>query len=182
MDNKELCIKYPFLQKKDDYFDSTWLDDFEEGWRIAFGELFCEDLDRALNKDGLSVNLDEGFHFLQVKEKWGALTIYVSTYTPEVEKVLAKYKYISQFVCRKCGAPYPLTSMVYKYWVSPLCFKCFRQSYQDVLYSDYVDQIIRDERAFCKGPDRFIIACDAEVDIQTTWRKIQKNFIVRNIK
>ena len=53
----EYSKKYPWLKINSLYsFDGSdydTMDDIPEGWRIAFGDLLCEELDSAIKKAGV---------------------------------------------------------------------------------------------------------------------------------
>ena len=53
----EYSKKYPWLKinslYSSDGSDYDAMDDIPEGWRIAFGDLLCEELDAAIKKAGV---------------------------------------------------------------------------------------------------------------------------------
>lgn len=130
INNFILCFKYPFLiprnvwtGKKCDYFYSfTELDKFPNGWRKAFGIKFCEDLKKALSK--LSKKSRKEFRILDIKEKWGILSISTNFVTEEIDEVLFKYEGISVSTCIHCGNKAEYES---KGWISPYCEKCIKE-------------------------------------------------------
>lgn len=75
--NRRLCKKYPWLIPRNRFtgkiswvhypYDSTELDDMPKGWRIAFGDIWCEEIQKILVKNH-SVN---EFRIIQLKEKFG---------------------------------------------------------------------------------------------------------------
>ena len=90
--NKELCEKYPFLEYDDEYL-GTWLDDMPNGWRLAFGIEFCEELRNELIK----YDFLEKFRILQLKEKYAEMRCYSNGY-PEgskVDEIIEKYTDLS---------------------------------------------------------------------------------------
>jgi hypothetical protein len=124
--NKELCDKYPFLIPRNvwtgqisDGYDYSWtlLDDFEPGWRIAFGEQFCEELKEALAK----ANYVDDFRLTDIKEKWGALHIYNFGCNQEAWDVIHKYEKLSKYTCGRCGAS---ATKVSTGWIYPYCSDC----------------------------------------------------------
>ena len=126
MSNKELCDKYPFLiprnvwtDKVPEDYDYSWtrLDDFEDGWRIAFGEQLCEELKEALEK----ANYVEQFRFSQIKEKYGKLCLYNFGCNAEAWDVIHKYEKMSKYICKHCGKP---ATKVSTGWISPYCDDC----------------------------------------------------------
>lgn len=66
--------------------------------------------------------------FLQIKEKFGTLTVYVSQRTPEIQKVLSLAASVSARVCETCGR----TDDVQRYntnWIKVLCPRCANERY-----------------------------------------------------
>lgn len=63
---------------------------------------------------------------MQIKEKYGTLRWYDAGATERVERVIAKYEYISQFVCVSCGDD---ATKVTTGWISPYCNKCVEGLY-----------------------------------------------------
>ena len=126
--NKELCKKYRWLKpfnyktgklSKDYDYSYTWLDQMEEGWRIAFGEKFCEDVDKCVRHLGFFGR--RKFRIIDMKEKFGMLVVTVSNLTEELDKVLEKYEQLSSVVCYKCGKPATKISTGY---ILPYCDDC----------------------------------------------------------
>ena len=71
-----LCGKYPFLIPRYDWsgeiiknydYTSTYLDDIPVGWKIAFGEMMCEEIRQEL----VRCNYLDEYRILQIKEKYG---------------------------------------------------------------------------------------------------------------
>ena len=61
------------------------------------------------------------FAILDIKEKYGRLVIYTNGVSPEVDRVLKKYEYISQFVCVTCGEDAVKQTLG---WICPYCEDC----------------------------------------------------------
>ena len=103
-----ICMKYPFLiprdieGNRDEDFNYEYLGlEIPMGWYKLFLQL-CSDIKPILEKEGVM----DDFYFLQVKEKYNELVCYSNGVASlEVEQILQKYKYISRFVCTKCGKP-----------------------------------------------------------------------------
>ena len=81
--NKELIAKYPWLlphnrfsdKIADDYdYSYTELDAMPDGWRKAFGEQMCEEIQKELEK----FDYVDKYRILQIKEKFGFLHWYDS--------------------------------------------------------------------------------------------------------
>lgn len=132
--NRKLCACYPYLIPRNiltgeivnDYDYSYIMGDFELpiGWHTLFLQ-FCKDIKQPL----VDANYLNEFRFAQLKEKYGTLQIYHFGAPEEVQNIIDKYEYISQFVCVDCGS---LDAQMYNYgWVSPRCKQCFKKTYQD---------------------------------------------------
>lgn len=78
--NKSLIEKYPWLKiksimegdKKEYDYEYTWLDNLATGWRIAFGDEICEEIQQELIK----FNYVNSYQILDIKEKYGSLRWY----------------------------------------------------------------------------------------------------------
>lgn len=126
--NKELIEKYPWLLPRNVWTDEivkdydysyTLLDEMPDGWRIAFGEQMCEEIQQALNQQPQV--FANTFRITQIKEKFGGLRFYTNWTTPEINKAIDKYENISYSTCICCGAP---AKWITKGWISPFCDKC----------------------------------------------------------
>lgn len=132
---KKLVAKYPFLMPRHPFtnvpitdYDYSFIEgeyNLPPGWFALFLQC-CEDIYKVLVK----IDYIDKFYFVQIKEKWGRMTIYCHGATKEIEDIVHKYGFISEQVCSICGKPANI--MTYGY-VCPYCNKC-------VLDSDmYVD-------------------------------------------
>ena len=133
---KRLCKKYPWLVPEAEYFSGrtlkkrdwnyswTWYNDMLKGWKKCFGDMMLEELDKAIRKGGLLGR----FGILQLKEKYGLLTIYAYGFNDEVDQIINKYEHISANVCVLCGEID--VPMVNDAWISPMCFDCFYKNYK----------------------------------------------------
>ena len=126
--NKELIEKYPWLLPRnrwtgkviEDYdYSFTELDDMPDGWRIAFGEQFCADIQHELDK--LKPEAAADFRVLQIKEKFGQLRFYTNWVTEGINEVIRQYENLSEHTCIGCGAP---ATKISTGWISPWCDKC----------------------------------------------------------
>ena len=146
--NKELLAKYPWLTpsnrwsgklitdcmgedgeegywpgeplKHPDYdYTYTELDGMPDGWRKAFGEQMCEEI----NKEWLSWDkkMQEHFRITQIKEKYGGLRFYTNFTTENLDKIIAKYEDLSEKICIECGTP---AVWIYTSWITPYCDNC----------------------------------------------------------
>lgn len=138
--------KYPWLLPRNDWtglppkdYDYSWteLDSLPTGWRIAFGELIAEDLDRVLRK----AHYVDKYRILQIKEKYGGFVLYdngvpKSVYD-EYRRIINAYESVSECICICCGAVD--VHMTNTGWVEPLCKHCYetrincKKPYEDVI-------------------------------------------------
>ena len=125
-----LCGKYPFLIPryewsgeilKDYDYTSTYLDDMPVGWKIAFGEMMCEEIKQEL----VRCNYLDEFRIIQAKEKFGQARIYTNGEPVDckVQEIIDKYSVLSENICIVCGKPD--VPMTHNGWSSPYCKKCF---------------------------------------------------------
>ena len=126
--NKNLCEKYPFLVPRNRFsgevvenydYSYTELDEMPDGWRKAFGEQICEEIQRELNK--LPEKYRLSYRILQIKEKFGYLCWYCNWYTDEMDKIIRKYEHLSERTCIDCGAAATKVSVG---WISSYCDNC----------------------------------------------------------
>ena len=126
--NKELVDKYPWLKPynvwtgklNEDYdYEYTWLDDMPNGWRIAFGEQMCEEIQAELER----VNYVNKYKILQIKEKFGGLRWYDSSIPTDcaIWDIITKYEAMSYKTCIICGAP---ATRITTGWICPYCDNC----------------------------------------------------------
>lgn len=125
-----LVNKYPFLIPRYDWsgeiiedydYMSTYLDDIPVGWKIAFGEMMCEEIKQEL----IRYNYLDGFRIIQAKEKFGGLRIYTNgePIGCKVRQIIDKYSALSENICVICGKPD--VPMTHNGWYSPYCKECF---------------------------------------------------------
>lgn len=105
--------KYDFLK------DYNYLQDLPYGWVKCFGKQFCEDLEVAIDIDGI-----KDYQVLQAKEKFGELRWYDNG-GEMVQKVIDDYAHLSKHVCIVCGQMY--VPIIDDGWVSPSCQDCYRE-------------------------------------------------------
>lgn len=128
MTNKELINKYPWLLPRNRFTDKvnpnydynyTELDDMPDGWRVAFGEQLCEEVNNELltwEKE----DYDE-FRILQIKEKYGELRFYVNYSSHALYEIIEKYTQLSRKTCIQCGKP---ARWISRGWIFPYCDDC----------------------------------------------------------
>lgn len=138
--NKELIEKYPWLLPRNRWtgeviknydYSFTELDDMPDGWRIAFGEQFCADIQHELDK--LKPEVAADFRVLQIKEKFGQLRFYTNWVTEGIDEIIRQYENLSEHTCIECGAP---ATKVSTDWISPWCDKCAGKIHDNVVDID----------------------------------------------
>ena len=97
----------------------TELDSMPTGWRNAFGIQMCKEIKRALIDAGGRKML-HWYRITQIKEKYGSLRWYDTGAPEEVQKIIAKYEYISERTCIVCGKS---ADYITKGWIEPYCRK-----------------------------------------------------------
>ena len=95
----------------------TELDALDTGWRKAFGMYICKDIKKALLSCGGRKALHR-FRIDQWKEKFGSMCLYCHGGNEEVDKIIAKYEYISRRTCIVCGKS---ADYVTRGWIEPYC-------------------------------------------------------------
>lgn len=98
------------------------VEDTPEGWWKAFGGDMLKDFYAAW--EHLDDKQKEEFDFLQVKEKFGELRIYMCPCTSEMNEICHKYETKSRFVCINCGKP---ATKVSTDWILPFCDDCTKK-------------------------------------------------------
>ena len=127
---KKLVAKYPFLMPRNDFtgepiknYDYSFINgeyNLPEGWFVLFLQC-CEDIYKVLKK----IDYVDKFYFVQIKEKFGRMTLYCHGATKEIEDIIYKYGMLSEQVCSICGKP--ANVMTYGY-VCPYCSKCVQET------------------------------------------------------
>ena len=119
MTSKEIIEKYPkvFGTPPYDPMKSLMCFGFDcgEGWYPIIEDL-AEKINEIVERDNL-----EDFCVVQVKEKFGSLTIYCRAETDEIHSLINEAERKSTSTCEICGAP---GSMITKGWISVLCDDC----------------------------------------------------------
>lgn len=123
--NYELCQEYPFLIPRNPFTDEivadydysfTYLDECPAGWQNLFLNM-CSNIKPLLEEAGV---LNE-FRFIQIKEKYGQLTVYHAGAPESVCDMIDYYEGLSQRICIGCGKP---TTKVTAGWIMPVCDSC----------------------------------------------------------
>ena len=128
--NRWLCHKYPWLiphnrwtDEEVEDFDFSWteIDAMPDGWRKAFGEQMCEEIQNLLEEADYVYK----YRILQIKEKFGSLRWYSGGVPDSIKKqydaVIRKYEDLSGKTCFICGKPATKISMG---WICPWCDGC----------------------------------------------------------
>lgn len=129
--NKSLIKKYPWLYPRSEWsgervenYDYTWteLDVMPNGWREAFGELLCEEIQEELEK----YNFVDEYSIAQIKEKFGGLRWYDNGVPSEckIHEIIENYSACSEYICIFCGElDVPCTDG----WITPVCKNCIKK-------------------------------------------------------
>lgn len=129
--------KYPWLRLLNMYTGKLYvnhdaMDEMPFGWKIAFGEMMCEELDQVIRKHALV----DKFIVLQIKEKFGQLKFYHNYRDiDEINMIVEKYSLISAYVCIHCGQPQ--AKILNLGWIQPICRKCFSEKHANDEKYDY---------------------------------------------
>jgi len=131
--NKELIKKYPYLLPRNVWtdkvvedYDYSWthLDDFPTGWRIAFSEMFLDELNHVLDFYGPEKKYD--LRIYQIKEKYGSFRFYTNWLNEWADNVVEKYSALSENICVICGKPD--VPSIDDGWICPYCEPCWRRN------------------------------------------------------
>ena len=142
--NKRLIERYPFLEIKGwnssepGDFNSTMLDCMPVGWRNTLGIPLCEELREELIR--IDPSLLNKYRVSQVKEKYGTLRWYASSYSEQMEDILTKYEDISQYTCVVCGR---INVPIFDDgWISPFCIECYKSHRERIWGNNLLDEKI----------------------------------------
>jgi ribosomal protein L37AE/L43A len=91
----------------------------DKGWEKLYQPIIDYIEDYNKDKEG-----DDRIEILQIKEKFGYLTIYVSKKTDELRSMIEDAEADSYHTCEVCGKHInkPITE---HHWIYPMCRKCF---------------------------------------------------------
>lgn len=181
IENKQLVEKFPWLRPFDFFgneienydYSFTILDEIPEGWKIAFGELLAEDIQKVLDEQ----NIDD-FKVLQIKEKYGELRLYHNSAPKEIDKIIHAYSTASANICFHCGKPDVTQSK--GYWIWTCCTQCFNKlpmaqhrKYEDE-FGDNEYEPMQDEYYYSMFSEKGTIHCSENISEYTT--KIRKRY------
>lgn len=134
MTDQELIKKYPWLRITNrwtgEYVEGakgTELDLMPKGWREAFGEQMCEEIDSELMTWPQEER--EKFRITDIKEKWASLRFYTNLVSPDLNKIIEKYSLISRLTCILCGKP---AQWITRGWYMPFCQECAEEQMQHI--------------------------------------------------
>lgn len=189
--NKSLIEKYPWLYPHYEWsgekvkdFDYTWteLDAMPNGWREAFGELLCEEIQEELEK----YNFVNEYSIAQIKEKFGGLRWYDNGVPSKckIHDIIENYSVCSEYICFSCGElDVPSTDG----WIIPVCKKCIKKM-NIKNPDDYWEQISKEQfphtlpltrmyRKWSQEKDKWE---ETIVDLTPTVQKIRKRYAERH--
>ena len=116
----ELVNKYPQLFK-----------DYRADPRVSCMAFGCECgdgwfhlIDEAC-KQIMETNPPKDVYFVQIKQKFGELVLYISYYTKEIEEIIDKFEYESNYVCEMCGTKENVVRT--KGFVQTICETCLEE-------------------------------------------------------
>lgn len=66
----------------------------------------------------------EPLEFIQIKEKWGGLRIYLNYYVPEIAEQIHELEGKSLYICEHCGTNKNVKRDWTHGWIMTLCDKC----------------------------------------------------------
>lgn len=134
--NKSLIEKYPWVEIKnhsnydpypeqeiteDTHYNWTWLDAIASGWRLAFSEQLCTELQKELER----TDFVNSYIITDIKEKFGVLD-WSSDPIPIDSKlydIVSKYEDLSKNYCMECGKPNRWI-LDDSYWIYYFCDDC----------------------------------------------------------
>ena len=192
--NKSLIKKYPWLIPRSrrtgkvvDNYDYTWteLDAMPKGWREAFGELLCEEIQEELEK----FNFVEKYMIIQIKEKNAELRWYDNGYPSgsKLHDIISNYSALSSYICIRCGElDVPCVS---NGWIVPMCKNCLKKT-SIKNPENYWEQISKEQFPYTLPLTRTykqwsFIKDEPEiitVDLTPTVQKIRKRYAERHGK
>ena len=189
-ENKILVGKYPWLippnkntgKLPENYdYSKTVLDAMPTGWRIAFGDLLCEDIQKELEK----FDYADKFVVVQLKQKMGDMRLYHNGVPTgcNVGKIIEAYSVLSQYICIDCGElDVPQTHG----WVEPICKECVK-SYRVKDPEKYWNDLYEEQKP-CTLPEEYsyrVWNMDADdwevvtVDVSDKVKRIRKKYYGR---
>lgn len=87
-----------------------WYKAVGDGWTPILAELHLKLLAK-----------EPEYRVAQVKEKFGALRVYLTQYRPDLEDLIEEAGEKSEKICERCGGPGSLRQLI---WIKTLCQDC----------------------------------------------------------
>lgn len=188
--NKQLVKKYPWLVPhkwtgeiiKDYDYSWTELDAMPNGWREAFGELLCEEVQEELEK----FDFVDRYRIIQIKEKYAELRWYDDGYPSgsRLPDIISNYSALSGYICIGCGElDVPCTDGG---WNIPVCKECIKKMYIKNP-EEYWERISKEQfphtlpltRSYIQWSKKKDEPEEVVVDIASTVQKIRKRYAER---
>lgn len=93
----------------------------EDGWKQLYQPIidYIEEYNKSTNNP-IEIN--------QIKEKFGGIRIYLSYYTPELDKMIDEAEEKSFSICECCGKHID-NQIIKNYWIYPLCEDCYENRF-----------------------------------------------------
>lgn len=124
----EKSIQEKIMLKYEDYFVHYWNRELNMKYGFQCADGWAELIEVLMFEihDYVTMNNKEAFQILQVKEKLGALRIYVDTKDVRVIDLINKTEALSIKVCEYCGM-LENVGMTNSSWIHTICRTCFIQ-------------------------------------------------------
>lgn len=119
MENKETCYELFGIECGD-------------GWREILKPIF--DYVSEYNKEHAD---DSQLEFMQIKEKFGGLRVYMNFYTEELRELIEKAEMASYETCEMCGSTENVGTII-NGWITTCCEDCVKK-----IAEKRVDRIIK---------------------------------------
>lgn len=187
---KELLEKYPFLVYRNVFSDEKCFDEKKDleinyykewdgyGWEGIWKKYLEKLFELYDNK--WSEETKKYFQFIEVKEKYGQLRIYIS-FTDTEENLESKAEMLSEWTCIKCGKQ-PRDSrgrhIIWRGWVGNYCKDCAKKENKENYKSwKQVKKDLFGIHSFSKEKERFIFFDDdgngwlKKVRVEEVWKE-----------
>ena len=138
--NRLKWIQYKSLKWFHDVFlqiifcipDYCELDFMDNGWKKCFGLQMCKEIKKALLDVG-GYKMLYHYRIMDIKEKYGSLVWSDNGAPEEVNKIIAKYEYISARTCINCGKT---ADGLTRGYILPYCKNCEDINNMDLYYTE----------------------------------------------
>ena len=119
---KDCLKKYTIIQPDPTLRNNLMVFGFEigEGWMSLVIELLDKSQHLVDNNPEYS-----GLQVIQVKEKYGALCVYLNYYYTEIEELIEEYEEKSCYICEVCGEKGEIRNI--NNWYTALCDKHYAE-------------------------------------------------------